>query len=151
MEVIHKFKYGRERTACRVIRDFLKKHVDQFYYVDCLVPVPLYPTRYFRRGYNQSAIIANMVSKILKRPVFNRAVIKSFNTEQQVGKSLNERLENLKGAFSRPKILPQSVKGKNILLVDDVVTSGTTINECAKVLIKSGAKRVDVLTLAKTL
>ena len=151
MEVIHKFKYGKERTAIRVIRNLLEMKIDIFYYVDCIVPVPLHRIRYIKRGYNQSAILAKMVSKILDRPVYYRALTKKINTSQQVGKALRERTANLMGAFSRPRYLSQSVEGKNVLLVDDVVTSGSTVSECAKILVKSGAKRVDVLTLAKTL
>lgn len=151
MEVIHKFKYGRQRTAIRVIRKMLEKQVGFFYYVDCIVPVPLHRWRYITRGYNQSAIVAKMISKIIDRPVFHRALVKRVNTPPQVGMTLRERTANLKGVFSGPVFMAQSVEGKNVLLVDDVVTSGSTASECAKILVKSGAKRVDVLTLAKTL
>lgn len=151
MEVVHHFKYGRERVANRVIFDILRQKISKFDHIDCIVPVPQHNRRYIRRGYNQSAIIAKMISKIIGRPTLLRAIMKTVNTSQQVGKTLNERKINLRNAFCLPKFLPQSVRQKNILLVDDVVTSGSTVDECARILRKAGARRVDVLTLAKTL
>ena len=151
MEVIHKFKYGKDRTAHRVIFDVLKDKIEKFYYVYCIITVPLHRWRYIKRGYNQSTIIAKMISKILSRPIYNRALVKSVNTSSQVGQTLRERRINLRSVFKQPRLLSQSVKDKNILLVDDVVTSGATVDECSKIIRRAGARRIDVLTLAKTL
>lgn len=151
MEIIHNFKYGRGRASHKVIFSMLKNNLTSLDHIDCIVPVPQHYRRYLLRGYNQSAVVANMVSKIIDRPAYLRALSKLVNTPPQVGKTLRERTDNLAGAFSRPRLLAQPVMGKNVLLVDDVVTSGSTIDECAGALRKAGAKRVDVLTLAKVL
>ena len=151
MEVIHNFKYGKSRAAHELIFSILQDNICSFEHVDCIVPVPQHFRRYILRGYNQSVVIAKMVSKIVRRPVSLRALAKRRATPSQVGKTLKDRNENLKGAFARPRFLPQSVAGKKVLLVDDVITSGSTIDECSRILRKAGARRIDVLTLAKTL
>lgn len=151
LAVVHKFKYGRGRAAVRIVSDLLKEHIRWFDDVECIVPVPQSMRRYIKRGYNQSVIIAQMVSRLTGKPVFARALVKAAHTPPQVGKSLGERKDNLVAAFAAPHFRAQSVKNRNVLLVDDVVTSGATIDECARVLLKSGASKVDVLTVAKTL
>lgn len=151
LEVIHKFKYGKSRAALNIIDGLLKLSNVVFSDVDCIVPVPLSWRRYLKRGYNQSLIIAKMVAALTGRSVLQRAIVKSRHTRPQVGKSFRERRENLEAAFAAPGFMRQSVEDKIVLLVDDVVTSGATVDECARVLKRLRAKRVDVLTLAKTL
>ena len=103
------------------------------------------------RGYNQSMIIARMVSKMIKKPVLSGVIKRRRRRLRQVGLDLNKRVANIKGVFCAPLSSQFLVKGRSLLLVDDVVTSGSTVSEAANTLKKAGAVSVDVLTLAKTL
>ncbi len=115
--------------------------------VDLIIPVPLHFLRILSRKYNQSAILADELAKIRKIDVAFDCLKKTKRTLPQVMCSGAERKKNIKGAFKVYNI--QKIKGKRILLIDDVYTTGSTLKECAKVLIKAGAKSVDTLTVAK--
>lgn len=141
-----KFRNGRScaRTAARVMTDSLIKHIGSFM-PDIIIPVPLHRTRKNERGYNQASLIAKSVSKILKLPFSASKLRRVRNTPSQRGLHPDERIKNVKGAFAVRGKLPA-----NIILIDDVATTGATVNECAAALLKGGAKRVIALTLAKT-
>ncbi|MBR5599657.1 MAG: ComF family protein [Alphaproteobacteria bacterium] len=116
--------------------------------VDLILPIPLHYTRVFERKYNQSAILAKELAKRKNISVLFDCLKKCKKTIPQVkctGK--NKRRKNVKGAFV--VIDKDKIKGKRILLIDDVYTTGATLNECAKVLLKAGALSVDTLTIAK--
>jgi len=110
--------------------------------------VPLYWKRERKRGFNQSKLIAQYVAKLLQFPYFD-LIKKICDTKNQVGLNKSERVNNLISSFEICDI--NLVKGKNIVLIDDVVTTGSTLNECSKMLIKSGAKRVIVAVVAKNI
>ena len=112
-----------------------------------LVPIPLFPTKLKKRGYNQSEILANELGKKLNLRVQN-LLKRVKDTKTQVGRSSIDRKLNIKGAFAM-KNGQLKIDNKFIFLVDDVVTTGSTLAEAAKVLKKSGAKRVIGLTLAR--
>ena len=114
---------------------------------DLFMPVPLHPKRLRERGFNQAVVLASQLSKRYQIPVDSMNLCRHRPTESQIHLSFNERRTNVKGAFGVND--KGKIKGKNILLIDDVYTSGATVNECAKVLIKAGAETVDVLTLAR--
>lgn len=116
---------------------------------DLIAPVPLHWTRLFHRRYNQSALLANALARLTGRPAAPELLRRWRRTPSQGGLDRTERIRNVRGAFSvRAKSRP-SVVGKRILLVDDVLTTGATVEACAKVLLKVGATAVDVLTLAR--
>lgn len=117
--------------------------------VDIIVPVPLSYKRLFRRHYNQSAVLALELSKLtgVKADVF--CLQKPHHTKPQSVLDANARLKNIKNAFKLKK--GATVEGKRVLLVDDIMTTGATLAECAKVLLKAGAASVDTLTVARTL
>jgi len=115
---------------------------------DVIIPVPLSPRRLRERGFNQAAIIAKAVSKQLGIPMDEATLIRRVDTPMhRAGMDRKARGITVKNAFavSRPKL----IDAKNILLVDDVLTSGETVSSCAKILKKNGAARVDVITLAR--
>jgi ComF family protein len=116
---------------------------------DAIVPVPLHWTRLFQRRFNQSAALARALSQRTKIPVIDDALLRVRATPPQVGLARNERAKNVHGAFSVEKGLRAKVKGKRIVLIDDVLTTGATANACARVLRRAGATRIDVLTLAR--
>lgn len=116
---------------------------------DLVVPVPLHPSRLRTREFNQSALIADRVGKHLGRPVSMANLIRTMATEPQTFLTRSERLRNLRRAFMVRKA--ELFAERRILLVDDVFTTGATLNECAKVLRSAGAASVSALTLARTI
>lgn len=114
---------------------------------DLIVPIPLHYTRLMKRRYNQSGLLAAELSKLTGLPVDYASVARHKKTRPQVEFSGHERVKNVKGVFSVK--CPEKIKGKRIVLIDDVMTTGSTLKECALVLRKAGAKSVDTLTVAK--
>lgn len=115
--------------------------------VDLIIPVPLHFSRLFKRKYNQSAMLAYELSHITNIKVdFNSLIKKKYSSPQALC-SQKQRLKNVKGTFVVKD--NSKIKGKRILLIDDVYTTGSTLKECAKILSKAGAKSVDALTVAK--
>ena len=117
--------------------------------VDVIVPVPLHFTRLFRRRYNQSALLASELGKLSGCKAETFALVKHRRTRPQVELSGLARVRNLRGAFSVAHA--ERIVGKRVLLVDDVLTTGSTLRECARVLRKAGAKSVDTLTAARVI
>ena len=119
---------------------------------ELLVPVPLHWTRLWRRRYNQSALLANAIAAALPARVDAPLVVPDLlyrkrRTPSQGHRSRLQRAENVHGAFALRR--PAAVTGRRIVLVDDVLTSGATVEECARILRRAGAARIDVLTLAR--
>ncbi len=117
--------------------------------VDVIVPVPLHYTRLLKRRYNQSALLAKELGRLTGIKVCYNVVIKNKRTKPQVECSGVERLNNIKGAFKIRE--PELIKDKRILLIDDVLTTGATLTECARVIRKARPRSVDNLTLARVL
>lgn len=114
--------------------------------VDIIVPVPLSRQRQRKRGYNQSLLIAQGISQITGISVDTSLLERIVDNPTQTRLSPSERIENVKGIFSAPK--PESLNGRHILLIDDVLTTGATLTACADTLAKSGARLISIATLA---
>jgi ComF family protein len=114
--------------------------------VDAVIPVPLHQKRLRQREYNQSALIAYRIAKKLDSALFTDCLIKTKDTPPQVGLSSEKRRTNMKNAFE--VINQNNIKGGNILLIDDVVTTGATIRECSAVLKNAEARSIHVIALA---
>ena len=148
--VVQKFKYGRKvslgkplgRLLALGCRDFLS--TGDF---ALIVPVPLHPKRLRWRGFNQSVLLARQISRALGVPMDPFVLIRIKETPPQTQLSEAERRRNVRGVFALDPA--RSVEGKSILLVDDVYTSGATVNECSRTLKRGGAEEVTVLTLAR--
>jgi len=121
------------------IYGFLKKY-------DIIICVPMYKTKKMQRGYNQSELIAKEIAKKLGIRLEYNNLIKTKDTKKQSTLAKTERLENVKNAFDIKNI--KSIENKNVILFDDIFTTGSTVEECSKILKKAGAKEVSVLTLA---
>lgn len=157
-ELIHLLKYEQVRPAVAVLGRMLGDAIGLlepgFGSAPLMVlPVPLYPTKLRQRGFNQSELIARAALK-LRAPAgrleLNAGVLARLRaTASQTGLTRHQRRENLRGAFA--VVRPELVKGREILLVDDVYTTGTTVSECARILRRSGAAKVWVATVARTL
>ena len=116
---------------------------------DLLIPVPLHYTRLIKRRYNQSALLVQKLSKMTNIPYDNFSLIRKRKTKPQVEVSGKERITNVKNAFTVK--CPNNIKGKRIILIDDIMTTGSTVKESALALKKAGAKSIDILTIARTL
>lgn len=163
-EAIHKFKYqGKKRLAVslgKLMVEHLRKEKEDFpqtpikehqfpsyQEIDYLIPVPLHPSRLRERGFNQSELLAEVIGKNLGTPLLNDTLLRIKATQSQTKLSPGERIKNVKGAFAIIEVQPFS--NRTILLIDDMFTTGATINECAKVLSKAKVKKIAVLTLAR--
>jgi len=113
-----------------------------------LVPVPLHRLRLLQRRFNQSALLAKGLSRVSGIPVAVTALKRTRRTSAQVGLSQEARQENVARAFGVSRNCRRTVHGKNVLLIDDVITTGATANACASALLEAGASRVDVLAIA---
>jgi ComF family protein len=113
---------------------------------DCIVPVPLSAQGLRERGFNQSLLVARHLSRASGMPLEKGVLYKMKDTLPQVGLTRSARLQNLRGAFGTR----ENLKGKTVLLVDDVITTGATITECTKTLLKDGAGEVYAASLART-
>ncbi|MCA0422047.1 MAG: ComF family protein [Proteobacteria bacterium] len=116
---------------------------------DAIIPVPLHWTRLMWRRFNQSQALAEAVGTASGLPVMAGALIRKKRTPQQIGLTRNQRIANLQGAFGVTERARMQLRGKALILVDDVHTTGATLNAAARVLLRAGAERVDVLTFTK--
>ena len=116
---------------------------------DALLPVPLHWRRLWARRFNQSAALAHAISDIAGVPVLHGALKRVRATPQQVGLSKTERADNVQGAFRVPAEEKPQVAGRRLVLIDDVLTSGATVDTCARALLRAGAAHVDVLVFAR--
>jgi ComF family protein len=147
--LIHLLKYKRHLTLASyfALQANSRFNLSEINYYDEIVPVPLYKTRERERGYNQSEVIANALSKIIKVPVETEHLLRIRPTSTQTRMSREEREFNVSMAFS----CPRKLKNRNILLIDDVITTGSTTEACMQVLKNAGAKKVGVLVIAHPL
>ena len=113
---------------------------------DVIVPVPLHPSRKKERGYNQSALVASAIGDRLGVGTNTDLLVRTRRTATQTKLNAEERVKNVTGAFE--VVHPEPVRGKGVLLVDDVLTTGATVNACAQALLEAGAKRVRLAALA---
>lgn len=123
------------------------KDDDNLRKADLLVPVPLDKRRYRKREFNQAHLLAKVVSRRFGIPLSPFVLRRTRTTLPQTGLNRREREENVKGLFRVAKA--KECRGKTILVIDDVFTTGSTANECAKVLSRAGAREVNVLTVAR--
>ncbi|MEN6621748.1 MAG: ComF family protein [Smithella sp.] len=150
MDTVHKFKYGRNISTGHALGSFMADFAFpdfDFSEFSLLIPVPLHVNRLRERGFNQSLLLANQIGRKYKLPVDFSLLKRSKSTLTQTGLNKAEREKNVKGAFT--VVDGEKIKGKKIILIDDVFTTGATINECAKVLFKAGAQKTAVLTLSR--
>jgi len=148
-QLIYSLKYrGRQEIGTKIgmliAEKMLQGGMDTG--IDLLIAVPLHQSKERKRGYNQSSSIASGIAGVLKLPVAERLLLRAANTESQTRKGRDNRHQNMQEAFRVPH--PQALSGKHILLVDDVVTTGATLEACAIELFRSGVKEISIAVAA---
>ena len=147
VQLIHLLKFHEKLAAARLLGDLLsvtmvREHIDK---PDCLLPVPLYKKRLKERGFNQSIELARSLQKTWRVPLDTHSVVRIRNTQSQVELDAKQRRKNIKGAF---KVI-STFNYKHVAIVDDVVTTMSTVNELARALKQHGVKRVSVYSIAR--
>jgi ComF family protein len=148
--LVTRFKYGdRLDLAPMMGRWMARAGRELIADADALVPVPLHWRRLWARRFNQSAALAKTIGDIAGVPMLTGVLRRVRATPQQVGLSKTERADNVQGAFRVPPECRADVAGRRLILVDDVLTSGATVDTCARALLRAGAAHVDVLVFAR--
>ncbi len=149
-KVIHEFKYsGRDylgKNLGQIMNNFIYKYNLPIENMDFIIPVPLHNARLREREFNQAQILSERIAKEFNKKLLLEALTRTKATKSQTELSLEERKCNVTNSFSVTN--PQLIKNRNLLLIDDVLTTGSTLNEAAKILKESGAKTVFAMTLA---
>lgn len=149
--LLHQLKYKGNKDAGFFLGRIMGTAVqaaERFRGIDALVPLPLYAERQRKRGYNQSAVLCSGMAGILGLPVDTSAVLRLSATETQTHKTRIDRWKNMEGKFELVK--PDAFTGKHVLLVDDVVTTGATLEACGHEILKAAGAKLSIATLAYT-
>lgn len=144
--LIQALKYAHQLAVAAWLGELLSRRLSE-HPCDLLLPLPLHPERLRQRGFNQSVEIARPLARALHLPLTLDTLSRIRATPPQAELTLKERARNVRGAFE----CSQDLNGRSVLLIDDVMTSGATLNECARVLKLHGASRVDVAVAARAL
>lgn len=152
-EAIHALKYRGKTALAKPLAELLWEYCanvpQTLETVDLIVPVPLHPFRRWRRGYNQSMLLAQELSRLAQRPMAE-VLMRTRHTQPQIELGTAQRAANVSGAFALDeRTWPTYSAIQSALLLDDVATTGSTLNECARVLKKAGVPTVYALTIAR--
>src|SRR5258705_653049 len=146
--LMHQFKYKSNKDLGNQLGYLMGNDLllsDRFKNIDALIPLPLFAIKEKRRGYNQATVLCEGIAEIMKVEILKDVIIRTQHTETQTKKGRVERWENIDGKFELVK--PEKIQNKNILLVDDVITTGATLEACGQELIKANNVGFSVATL----
>jgi len=149
--LVHRLKYNGQTELGFILGGLLGQKLlasSLYLQADLVIPVPLHPKKERSRGYNQAECIARGVASSLQLPLNSRLLVRNKATTTQTKKNRYKRFENMKSVFLVP--FTESVSGKHIILVDDVITTGATLEACAQVLLEAGASKLSIVALAFT-
>lgn len=149
--LLYQLKYKGEKEVGRYMGQLIATELMASHFfegIQVIIPVPLHPKKFKKRGYNQSEWIAKGVAQITGIPIDTNSVIRLKNTETQTQKSRLERWENVENIFALREGAAERMSGKHILLIDDVLTTGATLTACASVFNEIENVRISVLTMA---
>lgn len=148
-ELIHKFKYKDKGYLGEKLAEIMYDRIKiEELEIDLIVPVPMHKKKEKKRGYNQAAILARKLSRLMEKPFGERILLRILDTEPMSNLGAEERRNNIKCAFQVNESWNNKMKDKNILLIDDVYTTGSTAGACTDALIEAGAAKVFVLVFA---
>jgi len=146
--LMHQFKYKGNKDLGlqlgRMMGHALKSSA-RFYNINALVPLPLFPSKEKKRGYNQATVLCEGIAEVFSLPVLQDVISRPQHTETQTKKGRIERWRNIEGKFQLEK--PEATRGKHLLLVDDVVTTGATLEACGAELLKADDVQLSIATL----
>jgi ComF family protein len=148
-QLIHQLKYKNNKDIGIFLGELMGKELansNRFIGIDALIPLPLFPDKERKRGYNQAAIICNGMSTVMNVPVITGNLIRQRYTETQTKKHRVERWENVEGSFAVKD--PSLFKNKHLLLVDDVVTTGATLEAAGNVLVHDASVKLSIAAVA---
>jgi ComF family protein len=146
--LVHQLKYKSNKEIGVYLGEMMGRSMqksNRFNGIDALIPLPLYPDKERKRGYNQAAVICEGMSQIMNVPVYNDVLIRRRFTETQTKKHRAERWENVEGSFAVKN--EEKIKGKHVLLVDDVITTGATLEASGSRLLKIEGVKLSIATL----
>ncbi|SRR5215203_332602 len=121
------------------------KTSNRFSAVDALIPLPLFHTREKKRGYNQASVLCEGIAEILQKPVLNDIIVRKTYTDSQTKKGRVERWQNMEGRFEL--MAPKSIEGRHVLLIDDVITTGATLEACGREIVQASNVQLSIATL----
>jgi ComF family protein len=148
--LLHQLKYQQKENIGEWLGEqfaYSLQSKGRFAEVEIIIPIPLHPSRIKFRGYNQCDAIARGMASVLQIPIVNGVLIRSVATQSQTKKNRFQRFENMESVFSLAQA--STIKGKNILLLDDVLTTGATLVSAAQVLAKAGVQHIYIGAIAK--
>lgn len=149
-DLLMKFKYNGGLWLCQDLLQFLVARVSYEFPLeeaDGFIFVPMHPRKKRERGFNQAELLAHALAKKMHKPLYSRFLKRSRITSTQTKLTAHQRQSNVQGVFSIQ--WARWLEGRRLILIDDVMTTGATVNECARTLKMAGAARVDVLTVAR--
>ncbi len=147
-DLMHRFKYKGDKELGLFLgrlMGYQLRETNRFNNIDILVPLPLFPAKEKRRGYNQATLLCEGIAEVWNKPVLKGALTRITYTESQTKKNRIERWQNMEGRFQL--IDDAAIKGKHILLVDDVVTTGATLEACGNEILKAESVTLSIATL----
>lgn len=147
--ILYQLKYEGQKEIGAIMGRYMAAELSRtgfFEGIDVVLPIPLHKKKYKIRGYNQSEWIARGITAVTGIPIDTESILRKKNTETQTHKSILERRDNVEGIFELQR--PEALVGKHILIVDDVLTTGSTTLACASCLVKVEGIRISILTLA---
>jgi ComF family protein len=147
--LIRRHKYGLDQSLGRALAECLDPLPFEAGEHDLIMPVPLHLARLRWRGFNQAALLGSAIAPRLGRPLNTDTLVRVRETAPQTGQHMGERRSNIHNAFAVRR--PAAVANRSVLLIDDVITTGATADECARTLLAAGARRVEILALARAL
>jgi ComF family protein len=146
--LMHRFKYRGDKELGLFLGRLIGyqlSETNRFKEIDVLIPLPLFASKERMRGYNQATLLCEGISEVLQMPVLKDAVVRTMYTESQTKKTRVERWQNMEGRFSLVDEI--SLKGRHILLVDDVITTGATLEACGQEILKGENVKLSIATL----
>lgn len=148
-KILHALKYKQDKEAGLILGQEVAKHLSACSWIqeiDYLMPVPLHPRKLKERGYNQSEVFAQGIHEVIQIPILRDVLLRHRHTGSQASLNLIQRMDNVKGAFELKN--SSCVQDKHVLLIDDVMTTGATLEACALTLLQQPGVKISVLTIA---